>query len=82
MIPLGSYDLSDPKIPWIADRKRSTKSPIATIPLYDSQDLFDSICLRANYSSYIKFSVLWKYFFIVTTALNLIEEIPGTKRFA
>ena len=25
MIPLDSYDLSDPKNPWIADRKRSTK---------------------------------------------------------
>jgi hypothetical protein len=25
MIPLGSYDLSDPKNPLIADRKRSTK---------------------------------------------------------
>ena len=33
MIPLGSYDLSDPKNPWIADRKRSTKSPIATLSL-------------------------------------------------
>jgi len=31
MIPLGSYDLSDLKNPWIADRKRSTKSHIVTI---------------------------------------------------
>ena len=33
VIPLGSYDLSDPKNPRIADRKRSTKSPIATLQI-------------------------------------------------
>ena len=31
MKPQVSYDLSDPKNPQIADRKRSTKSPIATL---------------------------------------------------
>ena len=39
VIPLGSYDLSDPKNPRIADRKRSTKSPIATIRLFMLNDL-------------------------------------------
>ena len=37
MIPLGSYDLSDLKNPWIADRKRSTKSHIVTLCLNQSR---------------------------------------------
>ena len=52
MIPLGSYDLSDPKNPWIADRKRSTKSPIATSPPWSFMisDLVDHfIRMRWNY---------------------------------
>ena len=35
MIPLGSYDLSDPTNPWIADRKRSTESPTATLDIVE-----------------------------------------------
>ena len=48
VIPLGSYDLSDPKNPWIADRKRSTKSPIATSPPWSFMisDLVDHFLRR------------------------------------
>jgi len=48
---LGSYDLSDPKNPWIADRKRSTKSPIVTLPL-DTQVLSRPSSFHTFYTFY------------------------------
>ena len=56
MIPLGSYDLSDPKNPWIADRKRSTKSSIVTLFL----EIVSSQRPNKNHRDPQKIKLFWR----------------------
>jgi len=61
MIPLGNYDLGDLKNPWIADCKRSTKSPIVTLYLFP----FTLYIIHIYYFLHLSVSISLLYFIFI-----------------
>ena len=66
MIPLGSYDLSDPKYPWIADRKRSTNSSTVTVHME-----FTLVC-----RVHMEFTLVWRVHMEFTLVWLAHMELP------